>query len=67
MDEHEACERLQKTLRQLVEYDRHRLENDPSNRCIASRLAMYLQQLFPNRAEALNTVVTATYPKTGPS
>lgn len=46
----EACTRLKDALRQLVENDRHLLENDLSERCLAPRLAMYLQQVFPDHA-----------------
>lgn len=40
--------RLAKALRQLDEHDRHLLENDLSERCIASRLALHLQAEFPD-------------------
>jgi hypothetical protein len=50
MNGNEARARLENALRQLVENDRHLLENDLSERCIASRLAMYMQQVFPELA-----------------
>ena len=50
MDEHEVRERLEAALRRLAEADRHLLENDLSERCIAGRLAMYLQGAFPDHA-----------------
>jgi len=46
----EARARLESALRQLIKLDRHLLENDVSERCIASRLAMYLQAEFPDFA-----------------
>jgi len=39
--------RLTKALQQLDTHDRHLLENDLSERCIASRLAFHLQAQFP--------------------
>jgi hypothetical protein len=41
---------LEAALRRLVEHDRYLLENDLSERCIASRLAMYLQAEFSDYA-----------------
>jgi hypothetical protein len=38
---------LERALRRLLEDDRHLLENDLSERCIAARLAMYLHEGFP--------------------
>jgi hypothetical protein len=45
----EIRERLNKAVQVLNEKDRYLLENDLSERCIASRLAMYLQPLFPDQ------------------
>ena len=41
---------LEDALRRIVCDDRHLLENDLSERCIAARLAMYLQQVFPEHS-----------------
>jgi hypothetical protein len=46
MDESEVRRKLEDALRRLAADDRHLLENDLSERCIASRLAMYLQPDF---------------------
>src|SRR5260370_42110690 len=40
--------RLNNALRRVVENDRHLLEFDLSERCIAARLALYLQNEFPD-------------------
>lgn len=50
MNEEEALAHLEAALRRIVEHDRYLLENDLSERCIASRLAMYLQAEFPDYA-----------------
>jgi hypothetical protein len=50
MDRTDVQERLNKALKKLAQNDRHLLENDLSERCIASRLAMYLQQEFPDHS-----------------
>ena len=50
MNAHEAQQRLENAIQQLVRFDRHLLENDLSERCIASRLAMYLQAGFPDHS-----------------
>lgn len=47
MTEAEIREKLERSAQKLVAIDAHLLENDLSERCIASRLAMYLQQEFP--------------------
>lgn len=39
--------RLDRALARLQERDSHLLENDLSERCIAARLALYLQAEFP--------------------
>jgi hypothetical protein len=39
--------RLEAALHRLLQEDRYLLENDLSERCIASRLAMYLQESLP--------------------
>jgi hypothetical protein len=41
-------ERLENALTRVLREDRYLLENDLSERCIASRLAMYLQEDFPD-------------------
>lgn len=46
MGEDEVRERLERALRRLLEADRHLLENDLSERCMAARLAMYLRDEF---------------------
>ena len=46
MDEAEVRRILDEALRRLEADDRHLLENDLSERCIAARLAMYLQPAF---------------------
>jgi hypothetical protein len=50
MNGDEARTRLESALQQLVRNDQHLLENNLSERCIASRLAMYLQREFPEHA-----------------
>ena len=50
MDGDEARNRLGNALESLSQNDRHLLENDLSERCIASRLAMYLQAEFPDHS-----------------
>jgi hypothetical protein len=47
MNREEIKSRLDEALRRLAEKDRYLLEKDLSERCIASRLAMYLQMKFP--------------------
>ncbi len=47
MNREEIKNRLDEALRKLAKKDRYLLENDLSERCIASRLAMYLQMDFP--------------------
>ena len=44
----EVRSRLAKAVTSLNASDRYLLENDVSERCIAARLAMYLQSLFPD-------------------
>lgn len=39
--------RVREALQEVAKSDRHLLEHDLSERCIASRLAMYLQKSFP--------------------
>jgi hypothetical protein len=46
MERKDIEERLNRALRNLAVSDRHLLENNLSERCIASRLAMYLQKEF---------------------
>jgi hypothetical protein len=46
MEEQEVRKRLQAALDLALEYDLYLLEHDLSERCIASRLAMYLQNIF---------------------
>lgn len=46
MERNEVCKRLEAALVKLAENDLYLLENDLSERCIASRLAMYLQTEF---------------------
>jgi len=50
MEREEVVNALESALRQLKDKDSHLLENDLSERCIAARLAMYLQPLFPEHA-----------------
>jgi hypothetical protein len=50
MEREDVEERLKRALEGVVENDLHLLENDLSERCIASRLAMYLQKEFPEYA-----------------
>jgi len=47
MNGQEARVHLETALRRLVEHNRYLLENDLSERSIASRLAIYLQAEFP--------------------
>ncbi len=47
MEEQEVMTGLNNALRKVAENDRHLLEFDLSERCIASRLALYLQMEFP--------------------
>jgi hypothetical protein len=47
MEEEEVERRLDVALRMVAENDRYLLEFDLSERCIASRLALYLQNEFP--------------------
>jgi hypothetical protein len=46
MDEAEVLRILEEALRRLEANDRHLLENDLSERCIAARLAVYMQPAF---------------------
>ncbi len=48
MERAEVIERLNRALGKFREIDRYLLDNDLSERCIASRLAMYLQDAFPD-------------------
>lgn len=48
MERKEIAGRLTNALHRLVENDAHLLEFDLSERCIASRLALYLQSKFPD-------------------
>jgi hypothetical protein len=50
MDEEDVVTRLNNALRRLTDNDRYLLEFDLSERCIASRLALYLQNEFPEHA-----------------
>src|ERR1039457_6291359 len=50
MDGNDARQRLENALQHLTRHDRHLLENDLSERCIASRLAMHLQAAFPDHS-----------------
>lgn len=47
MDGEEVQKRLHDALQQVMKSDLHLLKHDLSERCIASRLAMYLQKSFP--------------------
>jgi hypothetical protein len=47
MEEEDVRARLAVALERVAEQDLHLLEVDVSERCIASRLAMYLQEQFP--------------------
>jgi hypothetical protein len=46
MEEQEVRKRLQAALDLVSRYDSYLLEHDLSERCLASRLAMYLQDIF---------------------
>lgn len=48
MEEQEVTTRLNNALQKVAENDRYLLEFDLSERCIASRLALYLQNEFPD-------------------
>lgn len=50
MDEGDVRNILQNAVERLLDADRYLLENDLSERCIAARLAMYLQDLFDGYA-----------------
>jgi hypothetical protein len=50
VDENEVRQRLERALRRLRDADLYLLENDLSERCIAARLAMYLQPEFGDYA-----------------
>jgi len=47
MERAEIQKRLHDAVQELAKNDRHLLEHDLSERCIASRYAMYLQKAFP--------------------
>ena len=47
MEREEVQKQLHKALREVATSDRHLLEYNLSERCIASRLAMYLQHVLP--------------------
>lgn len=47
MEKQEVTTRLNNALRKLAANDRHLLEFDLSERCIAARLVLYLQSEFP--------------------
>jgi hypothetical protein len=47
MEEEKVIRRLDIALRMVAETDRHPLEFDLSERCLASRVALYLQNEFP--------------------
>jgi hypothetical protein len=64
MTEAEAREQLQKAIEKLVAADAHLLENDLSERCIASRLAMYLQGEFPELSVDVEYNRIGAHPKT---
>lgn len=48
MQRDDVRQRLDKALQRLSSADAHLLENNLSERCIAARLAMYLQDAFPD-------------------
>jgi hypothetical protein len=48
MEAHEVKAALKKAVAELQENDGYLLENNLSERCIAARLAMYLQPRFPD-------------------
>ena len=50
MEREDVERRLKEALGNVARNDRHLLENDLSERCIASRLAMYLQTEFPEHS-----------------
>lgn len=47
MEREEVRKRVENALRNVADNDQHLLEYDLGERCIASRLAMYLQMEFP--------------------
>jgi len=64
MTEAEVREKLQVAAQELVAVDAHLLENDLSERCIASRLAMYLQSEFPELSVDVEYNRLGAHPKT---
>jgi hypothetical protein len=64
VNEAEVREKLQVAIQKLVATDSHLLEHDLSERCIASRLAMYLQQEFAELSVDVEYNRIGTHPKT---
>lgn len=64
MTEAEVREKLQVATQKLVAADAHLLEHDLSERCIASRLAMYLQQEYPEFSVDVEYNRIGAHPKT---
>jgi hypothetical protein len=64
MTEAEIREKLHVATQKLVAADAHLLEHDLSERCIASRLAMYLQQEFPELSVDVEYNRIGAHPKT---
>ena len=64
MTEAEVREKLQVATQKLVTDDAHLLEHDLSERCIASRLAMYLQSEFPELSVDVEYNRVGAHPKT---
>ena len=64
MTEAEIREKLQVAIQKLAAADAHLLEHDLSERCIASRLALYLQQAFPELSVDVEYNRFGTHPKT---
>ena len=64
MEEHEVRERLEAALVRLAETDLYLLEYDLSERCIAGRLAMYLQDVFPDHTVDIEgaSAINCCYP-----
>ena len=63
MEPEEVRKRVENALRRVVEDDQDLLENDLGERCIASRLAMYLQQEFPEHSVDVEYIRDGVVPK----
>jgi len=63
MEGEEVKKRLHDALQKIVKSDLYLLEHDLSERCIASRLAMYLQSLFSKYAVDVEYNRAGAFPK----